>query len=457
MGVTDSQEIVGVLEHGVEKLCKDISNLSNNPNKLDPVFLLQPSVIEVENKKIIYVIVPSSSQVHKTNNNYYDRSSDGDFIVKSHSKISELYSRKNTMFSENTIYPYLAEEHFDEGTVNKIYQLIRTYRPTHPWLEFTGLDFYKKAGLYRYDFNSGKSGFTLSALLLLGKEEAITSILPHYKIEALHYLYDNEQYNDRETIECNIITAYEKLMKFIAKHLPDKFYLEGDHRVSLRDNLFREIVANFLIHREYINPRVSRVEIRHDVVIFKNANKPHLYGSINVDSYESYPKNPHLAKFFVQIGRAEELGMGIKKIFKFCNLYSEQNPQIRDEDLFEVYIPITTTKDLEDTTPKGLEDTTPRGLEEAATRGLEGAATTKNLEGTTPKDLEGTTPRDEIRNTIIKLLSEDPYLSASKIGEKLRITRDGVNYHLKILKNNKQIKFEGKPQTGKWKILKKQL
>ena len=37
------------------------------------------------------------------------------------------------------------------------------------------------------------------------------------------------------------------------KHLPDKFFLEGMQRVSLRDKIFREIIANMLIHREYTN------------------------------------------------------------------------------------------------------------------------------------------------------------------------------------------------------------
>jgi hypothetical protein len=42
-------------------------------------------------------------------------------------------------------------------------------------------------------------------------------------------------------------------MAFIAKHLPGKFYLDGTQRVSLRSKLFREVVSNLLIHREFAN------------------------------------------------------------------------------------------------------------------------------------------------------------------------------------------------------------
>ena len=416
LGVDDTGEIMGVHPEKAEQLCKEIASLSNNPTKLDPVFLIQPKVIEINNKKVVHTFVPVSSQVHKTNNTYYDRSSDGDFILKTHSKISELYNRKSTIFSENIIYPYLQEKDFEENTVQKAYQLIRAFRPNHPWLELSGIDFYKAAGLYRFDYNTNESGFTLASLLLFGKEETIASVLPYYKIEALLRIHDKERYDDRETIRCNLIRAYEELMKFITKHLPDNFYLESDHRISLRDNLFREIIANFLIHREYINPRVPYLEISDKYVLFKNTNKPHLYGSITPDNYESYPKNPHLAKFFVQIGRAEELGTGIKKIFKYSKLYSNKNPQIKEEDLFEVAIPIITPK----TTPK-----------------------------TTPS--EG----DKLREIIIKLLIDEPFISASKIAKKINISRDGVRYHLQQLKDAKRITFVGKPRNGYWKVIEK--
>lgn len=46
LGMEDNGKISGIDEDRVEQLCKDFANLSNNPNKLDPVFLLQPSVVE---------------------------------------------------------------------------------------------------------------------------------------------------------------------------------------------------------------------------------------------------------------------------------------------------------------------------------------------------------------------------------------------------------------------------
>jgi ATP-dependent DNA helicase RecG len=81
----------------------------------------------------------------------------------------------------------------------------------------------------------------MSALLLFGKPETIGSALPHYKIDALLRVRDIDRYDDRINIRCNLIEAYDLLMQFVAKHLPDKFFLEGDQRISLRDTIFREV------------------------------------------------------------------------------------------------------------------------------------------------------------------------------------------------------------------------
>ena len=48
------------------------------------------------------------------------------------------------------------------------------------------------------------------------------------------------------------------LSQFVQKHLPDPFYLESDQRISLRDKIFREVIANLLVHREYTSAYPAR-------------------------------------------------------------------------------------------------------------------------------------------------------------------------------------------------------
>ena len=79
-------------------------------------------------------------------------------------------------------------------------QIIRNHRPGHHWLNLSRDEFYKSAGLFLSDIRTGEKGFTLSALLLFGKEEIIQSAVPHYKIDALLRREDTSRYDDRENI-----------------------------------------------------------------------------------------------------------------------------------------------------------------------------------------------------------------------------------------------------------------
>jgi len=73
LGVADDKTVLGVDPDKAEGLCKDISNLSNNDQKLSPSFLLNASVITYKGKKLLHVYVPESSQVHRCCGKVYDR------------------------------------------------------------------------------------------------------------------------------------------------------------------------------------------------------------------------------------------------------------------------------------------------------------------------------------------------------------------------------------------------
>lgn len=122
--------------------------------------------------------------------------------------------------------------------------------------------------------------------------------------------------------------------------------LEQDQRVSVREKLFREMVANLLIHREYLNPAVSMITIEADKVSAVNANKPLHYDNFETYKFQSHPKNPTIALFFVQIGRAEFLGTGIRNIVKYNKIYSNSIPCFEDNNMFSVKIPITATEQV---------------------------------------------------------------------------------------------------------------
>jgi len=214
LGVTDDKTIEGVNSVDSIAMVKNLANLSNNPQKLFPSFLLESTVVEYQGKLLIHVFVPASSQVHRCNGKVFDRSADGDFELKTDDQIKNLYTRKNLLYSENTVYPFLFESDFVPGIVERVRKIIKINRSNHPWNDLSNEEFYRTAGLYRKDFATGLEGFTMTALLMFGKDESIQSAIPHYKIDALLRRVDLDRYDDRENIRCNLIDAYDKLMNF---------------------------------------------------------------------------------------------------------------------------------------------------------------------------------------------------------------------------------------------------
>jgi ATP-dependent DNA helicase RecG len=129
--------------------------------------LLTATTIEFRGKTLIHVFVPISSQVHKTNGKIFDRIEDGDFELKTDEQIKQLYNRKSILYTENQIYPYLTEDHFAKGIVERVRRMIKNNRPDHPWNDLSDKDFFVTTGLYRTDLTSGQEGFTMSALFTI--------------------------------------------------------------------------------------------------------------------------------------------------------------------------------------------------------------------------------------------------------------------------------------------------
>ncbi|GHT54010.1 hypothetical protein FACS189451_08360 [Bacteroidia bacterium] len=133
-----------------------------------------------------------------------------------------------------------------------------------------------------------------------------------------------------------MIEAYSRLMAFIRKHTPDRFYLEGNQRRSIRELIFREMVANLLVHREYSIRHPARITIYKGTVVSENGTIPNTMGLITPENVVPHPKNPTISDFFRQLGWVEDLGSGIRNMFHYCPIYVKDAMPIMEEgDVFK--------------------------------------------------------------------------------------------------------------------------
>ncbi|SDY98329.1 RNA-binding domain-containing protein [Tindallia californiensis] len=358
LGVKDNGDIVGVDEDSVEQIKKDFVTSINNPQTLSPTFYLAVEEVEVDGKIILYIHVPESSQVHRCKGKIFDRNEDGDFDITNNTNlVSALYMRKQSTHTENRIFPYAEMEGLESELFTKVRKLAGNQKDNHPWTSMKDMEILKSAGLYLMDPNTGKQGITLGGILIFGKEELIHAALSHHKTDAILRRENLDRYDDRDDVRVNLLRSYERLMQFIAKHLNDKFYLEGDQRVSLRDKIFREAISNLLIHREFSNPFPAKLVIEKDRVYIENSNKPHGNGIIDPENFSPYPKNPTIAKLFKEIGWVDELGSGVRNIYKYNRIYSGADPEFIEGDVFKTIIPLTVQATNHDTNQDTVQDT----------------------------------------------------------------------------------------------------
>lgn len=344
LGVDDDGTVMGLTTEACKHMQKDIVTALNEPNCVWPSIYVQPFIVNHPEGEILVCQIVASSQVHQYKELIYIREHDADIdITDNQQKIGDLYLRKRNFFTESKIYPHLKMDDLDPSLFDKARALIRGYRSDHPWLALDNEELLKSSSLWVKDFQNGEEGLTLAAALIFGKDTTIQAIPPAYKVEAMVRIQNADRWDDRlmPPLRTNLIDTYLQLKAFINKHLPEKFYMEGDQRVDLRDKIFREVVANCIVHREYTSAYATELLITKGEVRITNPNRPLFHGFINRNDFAPYPKNPNLRKFFTAFGWTEEIGSGVRNTSRYLPLYSDGAlPSFEEKEIFVTRLPL---------------------------------------------------------------------------------------------------------------------
>jgi len=342
LGVTDSGAVIGLNASIIMQLKQDIVTALNNPEVISPPYPLPVREEEYEGKNILYIRVPVSSLVHKHIGIIFERQNDSDIRVNNDRQISEIYFSKRQNFTETQIFPELKMEHLSQDVFAKVRHLISAINTTHPWLTASNERILRDVNFIRRDFNTGEEGLTLAAALVFGKDETIGNILPAYKLDIMVRRENLDRWDDRlPPLRTNLIDTYLKVLDFVKSKWPEKFYIEGTQRKDLRELIFRELVANVIIHREYNTALASEIIIYADRVEAKNPNKPRFSGPLDLDTFSAEPKNPNIRRFFSELNWADEIGSGVKNITKYLNIYTPgAKPSFIEGDTFITTIPL---------------------------------------------------------------------------------------------------------------------
>jgi len=133
------------------------------------------------------------------------------------------------------------------------------------------------------------------------------------------------------------------------------------------------------------------------------------------ERFTPYSKNPTLSKFFMQIGRGEELGSGVLTVSKYLPLYAKgAKPQFIEGNPFVTVIPLPT-------------ETVAMSL---------GRVDVKS--------------REKSREKVLKMMRLKPTVTVQEMMDSLGLSRAGVEKIVKKLQQERRIRRVGPDKGGHW-------
>ena len=426
LGITDDGKIIGVPENACESIIRNLIKVMNDPNLLDPPFCVLPETIDCTGRKVIRLHVPKSADVHRFKGVCYDRVFDADVKVRTTESITMMYLRKQNIFTERKVYQYVTMAELRTDLLQLVRRYAETMQQGHPWGKLSDEELLKSAGLLRHDYANNVTGICLAGILLLGRDDVIRDILPAYKTDALLRRVDTDHYDDRLTVSTNLLESYTQLLQFGRKWLPDKFFLENFFRISIREKILREAIGNMLMHREFTSAYCARFIIEKDQIVVDNANRSVHQGTITLQNLSPLSKNPLIARFFKEIGLADELGSGVRNLYKYVPLYSGRRPTLIDDDIFKLTIPLDNDFSPEVWNPA-------KEHESAEVEAIR---------------------REHLEMHILQMLRQDGYASRRKLAGSVRGgTEQKIRLCLERLQENGKIQRIGPAHGGYWKVV----
>jgi ATP-dependent DNA helicase RecG len=252
------------------------------------------------------------------------------------------------------------------------------------------------------------------------------------------------------TVETNLIEGYDLLMKFIEKHTLDRFFLINDQRVSVRTWIAREVVSNILVHKEYSSTFPAKIIIERDRLYAENWNRSDLHGAIDPNDFSPQPKNPILSRFFVNIGRADQLGSGVRNLYKYTKMYSGREPELIEGDVFKTIVPLVDiNNEAFDIANGTINDTfgTVNGIDGTINGTINGIGGTIN--GTGGSGGTGSS----FSKDIVTLIKDNNRLTIDEIAQVFLVSRRTVSRELAALKEQGLLFRVGSNKSGHWEVI----
>lgn len=175
----------------------------------------------------------------------------------------------------------------------------------------------------------------VAGLLLLGREKALTDIVPTHQV---HFQVIDAQSNVKvnDAFRSPLLKTIQEMEARFSARNEEKEVTIGMFRLPVPDyskDGFREAVNNAVLHRDYTRLADVYIQMQHDhILIASPGGFPEGVTIDNILVHEPKPRSPLLAAAFKRIGLVEQTGRGVDRIFEGQLRYGRPAPDYSRSD-----------------------------------------------------------------------------------------------------------------------------
>lgn len=238
---------------------------------------------------------------------------------------------------------------------------------------------------------------------------------------------DRAYFADRKEFDGPIQNQVDAAYQYVLEKINMGMQIQGIYRqdvYELPTDSVRELIANAVAHRSYLEPGNIQVAIFDDRLEVTSPGM--LLNNVSIKKMmEGYskPRNPAIANAFAYMKIIEKWGTGIPRIFRECREYDLPDPELIDFDGdFRVNMYRNTAIDYSPRVNDRVNDKVNDRV-------------------------------NEIEEKILKFIDNDPAITITQLSMELELSRKTIAAKLKTLKEKKMIERVGSSRKGYWKIL----
>ena len=195
----------------------------------------------------------------------------------------------------------------------------------------------------------------------------------------------------------------------------------------------------------------ARLIIERDRLFADNANRAAAHGIITPENVRPVSKNPIIAAFFKEIGRADELGSGTRNLYHYTRLYSGADPIIDEEDAFSVTVPLNDGYSPElgrgmqgnDIKKASIGSDTANDTASGPLSGLKSGLKSGPLNGPLSGPLNG-----PLKDKVMNLIAEIPGVNRKDLICRTGVSERTMTRNLSELERTGKIERRGSKKTG---------